>query len=399
MSFFGCKAANLTQTFITILFCASRCCHVWGAVTQVSGSIAYPKQQRVSDAKGLSARVFQALVEGMLLPITSTLKSPIAAEDPLNPGTAARPVPLRRRQNAGVAAGKRVRWSAQFSHYLARPLLQAGPLVFGVCVLAVIITAWVFRDEGHLTAETGIGYWLGIAGSVTMLILILYPLRKRYKILHGLGRVASWFRVHMVLGILGPTLIILHCNFKIGSLNSRLALFTMLIVVASGIVGRYLYSQVHKGLYGSRADVRDILSDIETLKGQLGLDLAASPSISARLDAFNGRVSQLPASTIGGMWGALTIRGRVRRVRRQLLRDADAALRIQAHQNGWTRRQKRDRLGLFGDHLRTYFSAVTKAQRLALFERLFAFWHVLHMPLFVLLALTVVIHIVAVHLY
>ena len=48
----------------------------------------------------------------------------------------------------------------------------------------------------------------------------------------------------MVLGILGPTLIILHSNFKIGSLNSRLALFTMLVVVASGIVGRYLYSQV-----------------------------------------------------------------------------------------------------------------------------------------------------------
>lgn len=80
-----------------------------------------------------------------------------------------------------------------------------------------------------------------------MLLLILYPLRKRFRILHGLGRVTSWFRIHMVLGILGPTLIILHSNFKIGSLNSRLALFTMLVVVASGIVGRYLYSQVHKG--------------------------------------------------------------------------------------------------------------------------------------------------------
>ncbi len=232
-----------------------------------------------------------------------------------------------------------------------------------------------------------------------MLLLILYPLRKRFRILHGLGRVASWFRIHMVLGILGPTLIILHCNFKIGSLNSRLALFTMLVVVASGIVGRYLYSKVHKGLYGSRAQALDILGDAETLKRQLGLDLAGSTTIFAMLEDFNVRVAAAPKSAMGGIWAALTIPGRIRSTRRQAVRLADSALSAHARENGWSRRQKRERQNLFREHLHFYFAAIKKAQTLALFERLFALWHVLHMPLFILLAMTVVIHIVAVHLY
>ncbi len=233
-----------------------------------------------------------------------------------------------------------------------------------------------------------------------MLLLILYPLRKRFRILHGLGRVTSWFRIHMVLGILGPTLIIiLHSNFKIGSLNSRLALFTMLVVVASGIVGRYLYSQVHKGLYGSRAEARDILADAEALRRQLGLDLAGSTSIFAGLEDFNTRVSETPKSAMGGLWAALTIGTRVRSARRQMFRLTDKALSAHASQNGWSRRQKRERLSIFREHMRIYFAAVKKAQKLALFERLFALWHVLHMPLFVLLVITVVIHIFAVHLY
>jgi hypothetical protein len=70
-----------------------------------------------------------------------------------------------------------------------------------------------------------------------------------------------------------------------------------------------------------------------------------------------------------------------------------------ARDYGWSGRQRRAHMRAVEDHLMFYFAAAAKAARLAIFERLFALWHVLHMPLFILLALTVVIHIVAVHLY
>lgn len=308
------------------------------------------------------------------------------------------PLPAARHDFVPDAA-RREPWQKRFGHYLARPLIQLGPVLFGAGVLASIVLAWSVRDDGYITAESGVGYWLGVAGAVMMLVLILYPLRKRFRILHGLGRVASWFRIHMVLGILGPTLIILHSNFKIGSLNSALALFTMLTVVASGIIGRYIYSKVHKGLYGRRAAIEDILGDVEALKSQIGNDLAGNTGVFAEIEAFNAQASAAPKSLGAGLWAASTISLRSSRTRRRILKNANLALHEAAIKSGWSRRQRRKQLGVLRGHLDIYFAAVTKAQKLALFERLFSMWHVLHMPLFILLALTVVLHIVAVHLY
>ncbi|MDP2806326.1 MAG: hypothetical protein Q8O24_10335, partial [Gallionellaceae bacterium] len=52
------------------------------------------------------------------------------------------------------------------------------------------------------------GFNLGLAGGLMMMTLLLYPARKRIKLFHGLGLLPTWFRWHMVLGILGPLTII-----------------------------------------------------------------------------------------------------------------------------------------------------------------------------------------------
>ena len=91
------------------------------------------------------------------------------------------------------------------SSYRSRAILQLAPLVFAAAVIATIVIAWINRNEGYLTAETGAGYWLGIAGALIMLFLIAYPLRKRFRAFANTGRVANWFRLHMMLGIIGPT--------------------------------------------------------------------------------------------------------------------------------------------------------------------------------------------------
>jgi hypothetical protein len=282
----------------------------------------------------------------------------------------------------------------QHAHYLSRSILQAGPLLFSTIIVAVLVTAFVYRHDGPLTAESGPGYWLGIIGAITMLLLTGYPLRKRLKSFARLGRVASWFRLHMILGILGPTLVILHTNFKLGSLNSRLALLTMLVVVASGIAGRYLYAKVHRGLYGKQVVLREILADIGDVKAGLAGEVLGQPGIVAELERFVP-AAQYRASVSAAMFGGLPARAsrrRIERLARQRLAD-DPRTRT------WSRRRRRSHLKRLDAQLRTFFAAVRKAQRLAVFERLFGMWHHLHMPLFILLAMTVLLHIVAVHLY
>jgi hypothetical protein len=307
------------------------------------------------------------------------------------------PEPVATRHSGAQSRAARLSPSTQaptsrFAHYLMRPILRLGPIAFAAIVIATIVFAWLQRNEGHLTAESGVGYWLGIVGAVTMLLLAGYPLRKRFRFLHGVGRVANWFRLHMVLGILGPTLVILHTNFKLGSLNSRTALFTMLIVVASGIVGRYLYAKVHRGLYGRQAELRDVLADIMALKSSIGSNVSGHAGIEQELDRYlpkNGAPRSMAASL-----GSVAFSGsRMRFSRRRILNETKRTL------SAGSRRERRQHVKAIDKHLRLFFAAVKKAERLAFFESLFGMWHHLHMPLFVLLALTVVIHIVAVHLY
>ena len=56
-----------------------------------------------------------------------------------------------------------------------------------VFAAAAIALGWLTREYGWINPEHGVGYWLGIAGGSLMLILLLYPLRKRWRFMHRLG--------------------------------------------------------------------------------------------------------------------------------------------------------------------------------------------------------------------
>ena len=85
-----------------------------------------------------------------------------------------------------------------------------------------------------------------------MLLLLLYPLRKHGWLPARTGPLRRWFHFHMALGIIGPTCVLLHANFRLGSTNSTVALVSALIVASSGYFGRFVYSRIHIGLSGHR---------------------------------------------------------------------------------------------------------------------------------------------------
>ncbi len=287
----------------------------------------------------------------------------------------------------------------RFSHYFAKPLLGSGPLIMGSLVITSLYLGWTNRDEGYLTAESGLGYWLGIVGSLMMLLLLLYPLRKRARFLRALGRVPTWFRSHMFLGILGPTLILFHANFRAGALNSAVALVLMLTIVASGIIGRYLYAKVHMGLYGSKVEIKRILDDADLMRHTLGADFPGADRLLVQLGEFEGQALGRRNGVMSSVWCFLTLGWTWQSVRRRVLRDAKAAIELEGKQHAWSRHLRRKQIALVKRHLSLYFAAVNKAARFGVYERLFALWHVLHMPLFILLVLSAILHVVAVHRY
>ncbi len=257
-------------------------------------------------------------------------------------------------------------------------------LLFGAAVVAAILLGWAAREQRLIVASEGLGYWLGVTGALMMLLLLTYPLRKRARFLRRAGAVRHWFRVHMILGILGPLLVLLHSNFSLGSFNGRVALFCTIVVSVSGILGRYFYSKIHHGLYGQRATW-------EELKAALTRQKDGGSEVGALvLEALSGveRRTEKTPDTIGAtLWLAASIGADLRAARSELrekMRGKPHLESVEAHV-----------LRLF-EHRRRL---LRKFAQLRAFERLFSLWHVTHYPLFIVMVIAALVHVVAVHMY
>lgn len=270
----------------------------------------------------------------------------------------------------------------------------------GYLLLALAITyGYLLRDFGYITPESGVGYWLGIIGGSMMLFLLLYPLRKRIRILQIFGPTRFWFRLHMAFGLVGPLLILYHCNFQLGSVNSKVALYCMLLVAGSGIVGRHFYARIHRGLYGRKTSLRELQQD-------LAASVDKSHGLATLMPILVARINKMAEELQGcGVTQTLGIRRSIRWTfthhftHFSLWLTARRELKTMADNSSIVARD-RDRLSRAASKfIHDYMLLVGRVAQFSFYERLFALWHILHMPIFLLLVVSALFHVLAVHMY
>jgi len=270
--------------------------------------------------------------------------------------------------------------------------LSAGTLerVLSTIVLASVVAAlvlgWLHRRDGWVDPEYGLGYALGIIGASMMLLLLAYPLRKRArKALRPAGSVGFWFRFHMFLGLIGPLAVLYHSRFTFGSLNSAMALGAMIVVATSGLVGRFLYSRVHRGYSDRKLELRTLKQEMDGLLEILVQGGVSHEEIGRRLQPFE----DLAVRAGGDFWSSagavLGLSVRTRAAERRLLKSLS---RLGDHRAG--------ELSRTAAH---FFQASRRAAEFAFYDRLLRLWHLLHLPLFILLVVAVILHVIAVHMY
>ncbi len=275
--------------------------------------------------------------------------------------------------------------------------LQA-PFGFGLAALAVVV-GWLGSDTRSLSADSGLGYFLGVVAVSCMTILLIYPLRKRIRWLRFLGRVKDWFRTHMIMGVLGPLAALYHCNFSLGSLNSRIALFSALLVAGSGLVGRFLYSKIHHGLYGRKATLKELLAAVKLTAPQGGHVASFIPELMQRIAQFDRMVLVPPQGLLESVMLPMRLSLQTRRagwclcrfVHNRLLAEATQSTLVAAHRSHLERATKR--------YIKAHLRHVRRVAEFTAYERLFALWHVVHLPFFYLLVVSTIVHVAAVHLY
>lgn len=273
------------------------------------------------------------------------------------------------------------------------------PLIWTLLITALIYWGYHAHLERYITPQRGVGYWLGITGGSLMLLLLLYSARKRVSWLRWMGSIPTWFEIHMTLGVVGPILVLFHANFSLGATNSNVALFCMLLVAGSGIVGRYIYTRLHAHLEGHE----DTLGQLKAAGVRMASQSATGiflPGLLEAIERIERRWIEPPKSVMwrvphlfsGGVRVALA-RWRVR------VEIQHAVLRAQHGGSALVAAHAQRLAKVSASYARRRLDAGRRITEYKLYSKLFSFWHVLHLPLFFMLLIAGIVHVVAINIY
>ncbi|GAB4245733.1 MAG: hypothetical protein Kow0027_06320 [Saprospiraceae bacterium] len=223
------------------------------------------------------------------------------------------------------------------------------------------------------------GHGLGIIGTLLILIgVVMYIVRKRSKMMARWGRLKYWLEFHIFLCTLGPVMVLFHTAFKFGGIVS-VAFWSMVAVVASGVVGRFIYVRIPRSIEGralSLNEVKEMKGDVERmLKGAYGINEEDFQRLVAITESQKQSDSGYLQKFFGGFFAE-----------RKILAEARSILKS----NNMAPDSVNKALGLIKKEL----TLNNRIENLQLMHKLFRYWHVAHLPFALIMLIIVIIHVI-----
>jgi len=151
---------------------------------------------------------------------------------------------------------------------------ELGAALLAIVTITALYGAFV-QTVGVPAASGFLGHSLGIVGFAMMLMTeTLYSLRKR-AMRRPRGSMRSWLQFHIFTGIVGPYLVILHSAWSFNGLAGALTVMTA-VVVASGFVGRYIYTAVPRTADGVVVEAQDLQLQLDAVRQEVARASMAS---------------------------------------------------------------------------------------------------------------------------
>jgi len=232
-----------------------------------------------------------------------------------------------------------------------------------------------------------------------MLALLFYPLRKRWKAMELVGSMRGWFAFHIVIGILGPVLVLFHSTFRLSSINGTIAFWSMVVVTISGIVGRFIYLHVHVELDGRHATMKELERYLEKRADNVQHILDRLPDIRDSLYDYGKKALREEAGTRQRIWRFVAASWEKEILVTTALRLVSEALKAQGRREGWSSSRLAAERKAYSTIIVDFVQAVDDTARFAVWERMLEWWHFLHLPVILILVISGITHVVAVHMY
>lgn len=216
-----------------------------------------------------------------------------------------------------------------------------------------------------------LGHGLGISGTLLIMIGVFgYMIRKRSPRLRRIGVLKYWLEFHIFLCTLGPVLILYHTAFKFGGIVS-IAFWSMVAVVASGVVGRFIYIRIPRTIQGRELSLAEINADISTFQQKI------KESLPQGIEVFESNNYQVGTSNSAN--NPISSREQIKHIKKQL-RENKIPESLQSK--------------IISLH-KSQLSLQNRIKNLSQMQRLFRYWHVAHLPFAIIMFVIVLIHVIA----
>jgi len=259
-------------------------------------------------------------------------------------------------------------------------------------VLAVITVAGLpyYAAPMAARARSPLHHWLrpsgyvgqtaGILAALIFFFLWLYPFRKKVRWLAFTGAIAKWLDVHVATALLMPLIVGLHAGWRFEGLIG-LGYAAILVVCASGVVGRYIYSRIPRSKTGVELDMGQVGQERRALLTEIAAATKLAP------EEVEHRLATVPSVEEGA--GLLrTFAGLARD-------DFNRWRAVHRFATDMTALDKKTIRRV--SQLASREAALTQqARMLAATQRVFRFWHVAHRPFAITALVAVVVHVVVV---
>lgn len=234
-------------------------------------------------------------------------------------------------------------------------------------------------DYREMKPSGSISHGLGVVGAAMIVVgVTMYSTRKRVRVFWNLGRLSTWLEFHIFLCLLGPVLVMYHTTFKAGGI-AAISLWTMLSVVTSGIVGRFLYVLIPRNLKGTELTSSQINEEFDRL-GVLLLQTELGVQLLRHIDASFASVKR-PETFVQTLSAFLRLQALKREVRR--------SVRTMITSSALPQRTAHTLYSLASARA----SLIQRSIILLQVEKLFYYWHAIHVPFTAIMFITLAMHI------
>ena len=225
------------------------------------------------------------------------------------------------------------------------------------------------------------GHGIGILGSLMMIVgVAVYIIRKRIRKFTNIGILKHWLEFHIFLCSLGPIFVLYHTAFKFGGIVA-VSFWSMVAVVLSGVIGRFIYTQIPHSISGQELSVNDLKNMSLYLDNKLNKDTSV----------HSGLVKEIEAAYDPALYANLSFTSALVYSIKEHFKMRSILVRLKSE----LKTSGIDKINIKGT-IKTAKTKITTSRRIGLLRtmrNIFRYWHIFHLPFAIVMFVIMIIHV------